>query len=118
MRHELPAHLSRGQFRRRREARRLAVLPRALKRKDAAFFALDSHAGRGFYDLQAPEAQKSGEAERGVQRLIVNALGEQSLADYFSAIHARRGKRLPRYPGSPALIAQALRAQDRACSWS
>ena len=86
----------------------------ALKRKDAAFFVLDSHAGRGFYDLQAPEAQKSGEAERGVQRLIVNALSDESLADYFAAIHARRGKRLPRYPGSPALIAQALRAQDRA----
>ena len=46
----------------------------ALKRKDAAFFALDSHAGRGFYDLQAPEAQKSGEAERGVQRLIAMRL--------------------------------------------
>jgi 23S rRNA (adenine2030-N6)-methyltransferase len=86
----------------------------ALKRKDAAFFALDSHAGRGFYDLQAPEAQKSGEAERGVQQLIHKALGNQSLAGYFTAIHARRGKRLPRYPGSPALIAQALRAQDRA----
>lgn len=86
----------------------------ALKRKDAAFFALDSHAGRGFYDLQAPEAQKSGEAERGVQQLILKALGNQSLAGYFTAIRARRGKRLPRYPGSPALIAQALRAQDRA----
>jgi len=86
----------------------------ALKRKDGAFFVLDSHAGRGFYDLQAPQAQKSGEAERGVQRLIVNALGNKFLADYFTAIHARRGKRLPRYPGSPALIAQALRPQDRA----
>jgi 23S rRNA (adenine2030-N6)-methyltransferase len=86
----------------------------ALKRKDAAFFALDSHAGRGFYDLQAPEAQKSGEAERGVQQLIRKALGNQSLAGYFTAIRARRGKRLSRYPGSPALIAQALRAQDRA----
>jgi 23S rRNA (adenine2030-N6)-methyltransferase len=86
----------------------------ALKRKDAGFFALDSHAGRGYYDMQAPEAQKSGEAERGVQRLIVKALGDKSLAAYFAAIHARRGKRLPRYPGSPALIAGALRAQDRA----
>lgn len=86
----------------------------ALKRKDAAFFALDSHAGRGFYDLQAAEAQKSGEADRGVQRLIANALSARSLADYFAAIRARRGKRLPRYPGSPALIAQALRPQDRA----
>ena len=53
---------------------------KALKRKDAAFFALDSHAGRGFYDLQAPEAQKSAEAERGVQRLIVEALGDEALS--------------------------------------
>lgn len=87
---------------------------RALKRKDAGFFALDTHSGRGFYDLQAPEAQKSGEGERGVQRLLLHAMGNKSLADYFTAVHARRGKRLPRYPGSPALIAQELRLQDRA----
>jgi 23S rRNA (adenine2030-N6)-methyltransferase len=86
----------------------------ALKRKQAAFFALDTHAGRGFYDLQAPEAQKSGEADRGVQRLVAGGLGAAPLADYFSAVRARRGKRLPRYPGSPALIAAALRSQDRA----
>jgi 23S rRNA (adenine2030-N6)-methyltransferase len=86
----------------------------ALQRKDAAFFVLDSHAGRGFYDLQAPEAHKSGEAERGIQRLIESSLGEAALTDYFAAIRARRGKRLARYPGSPALIANALRTQDRA----
>jgi 23S rRNA (adenine2030-N6)-methyltransferase len=86
----------------------------ALQRKDAAFFVLDSHAGRGFYDLQAPEAVKSGEAERGVQRLIVNSWDAESLSSYFAAIRARRGKRLARYPGSPALIAAGLRAQDRA----
>jgi 23S rRNA (adenine2030-N6)-methyltransferase len=86
----------------------------ALQRKDAAFFALDSHAGRGYYDLQAAEAQKSGEAERGIQRLIETSIGEPKLADYFAAIRARRGKRLARYPGSPALIASGLRPQDRA----
>jgi len=86
----------------------------ALKRKDAAFFVLDSHSGRGFYDLQAPEAHKSGEAERGIQRLIENTLGVTALADYFAAIRARRNKRLARYPGSPALIASGLRPQDRA----
>src|SRR3984885_8278002 len=86
----------------------------ALQRKDAAFFVLDSHAGRGYYDLQAPEAQKSGEAERGIQRLIETSIGEPALADYFATLRARRGKRLARYPGSPALIASALRAQDRA----
>ena len=86
----------------------------ALQRKDAAFFALDSHAGRGYYDLQAPQAQTSGEAERGVQRLIETSIGEPQLAGYFAAIRARRGKRLARYPGSPALIAASLRPQDRA----
>jgi 23S rRNA (adenine2030-N6)-methyltransferase len=86
----------------------------ALQRKDAACFVLDSHAGRGYYDLQAPEAHKSGEALRGVQRLIETSIGEALLADYFASIHARRGKRLARYPGSPALIAGGLRPQDRA----
>jgi 23S rRNA (adenine2030-N6)-methyltransferase len=101
----------------------------ALRRKDPPFFVLDTHAGRGYYDLQAAEAAKSGEAERGVQRLISAALGATPantasaytasanmapLKDYFAAIRARRGKRLARYPGSPALIAQCLRPHDRA----
>ncbi|HEV7611980.1 MAG TPA: 23S rRNA (adenine(2030)-N(6))-methyltransferase RlmJ [Steroidobacteraceae bacterium] len=92
----------------------LAYCIRALQRKDSAFFVLDSHAGRGYYDLQAPEARKSGESERGVQRLIETGIGAPALADYFAAIGARRGKRLARYPGSPMLIAGGLRAQDRA----
>jgi len=86
----------------------------ALKRKEAAFFALDTHAGRGYYDLQSAEATKSGEAERGIQRLIETGIGNPVLAEYFGAIRARPGKRLARYPGSPALIAGALRSQDRA----
>jgi len=85
----------------------------ALKRKETAFFALDTHAGRGFYDLQAAEARKSQEAERGVQRLIEQGIDAKPLSSYFAAIHARRGKRLARYPGSPALIGAALRPQDR-----
>jgi 23S rRNA (adenine2030-N6)-methyltransferase len=86
----------------------------ALKRKETPFFALDSHAGRGHYELQAAEAQKSGEAERGIQRLIATSTSEESLAGYFAAIRARAGKRLNTYPGSPGLIAGALRPQDRA----
>jgi len=86
----------------------------ALKRKESAFFALDTHAGRGVYDLNSAEAKKSGEAARGVQKLIGTRLGEPSLASYFGALRAERGRRLARYPGSPALIGAALRAQDRA----
>jgi 23S rRNA (adenine2030-N6)-methyltransferase len=86
----------------------------ALKRKDTPFFALDTHAGRGSYDLQAAEARKSGEAEAGVQRLLEARRGETALAPYLTAIGARPGKRLAHYPGSPAIIASSLRAQDRA----
>jgi 23S rRNA (adenine2030-N6)-methyltransferase len=86
----------------------------ALQRKDTAFFVLDTHAGRGYYDLQAPEAHKSGEAERGIQRLIETSIDAEPLAGYWAAVRARRGKRLARYPGSPALIAGGLRPQDRA----
>jgi 23S rRNA (adenine2030-N6)-methyltransferase len=86
----------------------------ALKRKEAGFFALDSHAGGGYYDMQAAEVKKSGEAENGIQRLIKTRLEAQPLAAYFAAVRARKGKRLARYPGSPVLIAGALRPQDRA----
>ena len=63
----------------------------ALQRKEAPFFALDTHAGRGVYDLQAPEARKSGEAERGVQQLIATGFGDPALAAVF-----RRDPREPR----------------------
>ncbi|MDE2295236.1 MAG: 23S rRNA (adenine(2030)-N(6))-methyltransferase RlmJ [Gammaproteobacteria bacterium] len=86
----------------------------ALKRKDKAFFALDTHAGRAVYDLRSAQARKSGEAERGVLRLLERGANEPALANYFAAIGARAGTRLRRYPGSAALIAAALRPQDRA----
>jgi 23S rRNA (adenine2030-N6)-methyltransferase len=86
----------------------------AMKRKDAAFFVLDTHAGRGYYDLRGAEAQKSGEAERGIQRLLHAGRAGEPLAAYFEALGVQPGERLARYPGSPALIAAALRPQDRA----
>jgi 23S rRNA (adenine2030-N6)-methyltransferase len=86
----------------------------AMKRKDAAFFVLDTHAGRGYYDLRGAEAQKSGEAERGIQRLLHSAGTGEPLAAYLQALGAPPGERMARYPGSPALIAAALRPQDRA----
>lgn len=86
----------------------------ALKRKEAGFFVLDSHAGGGYYDLQAAEVKKSGEAENGIQRLIKTRIDAQPLAPYFVALRAKKGKRLARYPGSPVLIAGSMRPQDRA----
>lgn len=86
----------------------------ALKRKDAGFFAMDTHAGRGSYDLNSPEARKSTEADQGIQRLLEVQPPDKLLARYLVAIRAQSGRRLKRYHGSPAQIADALRSQDRA----
>jgi 23S rRNA (adenine2030-N6)-methyltransferase len=96
----------------------LLALIDALKRKDAPFFVLDTHAGRGRYDLAAEEAGKTGEAVSGVTQLLAWARNARPLpaaiARYRDALREQReedGSTF--YPGSPWLAAQALRASDR-----
>ena len=48
----------------------LVVILQHLKKKDTAFAVVDSHAGRGVYDLTGEEAAKTGEARGGLARLI------------------------------------------------
>jgi 23S rRNA (adenine2030-N6)-methyltransferase len=86
----------------------------ALKRKDAPFAALDAHAGRGWYDLGSEEAQRSPEWRAGVARLMDWPTAPASVRAYLDAL-ARAGAeaKLSRYPGSPMLIAEALRPCDR-----
>ena len=40
-----------------------------LRRKETAFAVIDTHAGRGLYDLRSDAAQRTGEARRGIGRL-------------------------------------------------
>lgn len=87
----------------------LLLLLDGLKRKDAPFAVLDTHAGRGMYDLSAEEAGRTGEAAKGALRL--QGIGEGPLAPFVAALAAQGFP--ARYPGSPALIRAALRAQDR-----
>lgn len=87
----------------------LLLLLDALKRKDTPFAVLDTHAGRGMYDLAAEEAARTGEAAQGALRL--QGITEGPLAPFVAALVAQG---FPvRYPGSPALIRAALRPQDR-----
>jgi len=94
----------------------LALAIEALKRKEKPFFLLDTHAGRGAYDLGGTEAQKTGEAARGVGRLLdapATAL-PAGLTPYLGVIRAMNpagGWR--HYPGSPEIAARLLRAHDR-----
>jgi 23S rRNA (adenine2030-N6)-methyltransferase len=87
----------------------LAWLLGALTRKPAPFAVLDTHAGRGAYDLAADEARRTGEATKGALRLV--DVREGPLAPFVDALRAQGFP--ARYPGSPALIRAALRDGDR-----
>jgi len=84
----------------------LVWLMRAMARKPAPFFVLDTHAGIGRYDLGGAEAARTGEWRDGIGRLLDGAAPE--LADYLALVG-----RLGLYPGSPALIRAMLREGDR-----
>jgi len=87
----------------------LLLLIDALRRKPAPFAVLDTHAGRGVYDLAAEQAARTGEAARGALRLVDVVDGP--LAPYLEALRAQGFP--ARYPGSPALVRAALRDGDR-----
>ncbi len=86
-----------------------------LKAKDKAFMALDTHAGRGLYDLTGDAALRTAEHEGGIGRVMAGAAPPAALKSYLAAIErANPFGGLRWYPGSPAIIADALRAGDSA----
>lgn len=92
----------------------LLALIDAFKRKDTAFFVLDTHAGRGRYLLAGEESRKTAEAEDGVMRLMAQPQLPEVVERYLKAVQADNPVgSLIAYPGSPLLAAQAAREQDR-----
>lgn len=89
----------------------LAEALRYLTQKPKPLSYFETHSGRAIYDLQGTEAQKTGEAARGI------ALMERWFAPdhlYRSAIDAARaahGKNA--YPGSPYIAQHILRDDDK-----
>lgn len=90
----------------------LLALLAAMKRKDKGFLYLETHAGRGSYDL----ADSARESAGGIERLekcrpTADELGHLAMrvTEHRTASGHARG-----YPGSPLLAACELRAQDRA----
>lgn len=80
----------------------------------APLSVLDTHAGAGHYDLTGPEAQRSGEAAAGVGRLMAARDAPPEFASLLAAVQQLNGGGgLARYPGSPWLVAEALRPKDR-----
>lgn len=87
-----------------------------LQRKETPLRAIDTHAGIGLYDLTADEAERTGEWIDGIGRLDepFSPQVEQLLSPYrqvIADVRARYGENA--YPGSPAILRELLRRQDR-----
>jgi 23S rRNA (adenine2030-N6)-methyltransferase len=87
-----------------------------LQRKETPLRVIDTHAGIGLYDLTADEAERTGEWVEGVGRLDrpFSPEVEEILAPYrkvIADVRARHGETI--YPGSPGIVRELLRRQDR-----
>jgi len=71
---------------------------------------IDSHSGRGFYDLSCEQAQKTGEWQDGIGRLRQTAPHSPALLAYLEQVASFEN---PIYPGSPALTAKIMAANHR-----
>ena len=81
--------------------------------KDKPLSYIETHAGRGLYMLDAPEAVKTGEAAAGIESLLRQG-GMAADHPYLAALAQVRAAHGPRaYAGSPLLAAMILRPQDR-----
>jgi 23S rRNA (adenine2030-N6)-methyltransferase len=88
----------------------LVAILQHLKKKDAPFAVIDTHAGHGLYDLKSDESARTGEAEDGIAKLANVEEGPPSLVAYLSLVRSL-GDRL--YPGSPLIAARLKRPADR-----
>lgn len=75
---------------------------------------LETHAGRGLYDLSGPEAARTAEAQAGIARALAEGwlpAGHPLLAA-LATVRARHGGAA--YPGSPLIARHFLRPEDTA----
>ena len=82
-----------------------------LTRKDKPLSYLETHAGRGLYDLDSAEARKTGEAEKGVLALEARLPADHPYRKALARVRAVHGTTA--YPGSPLIAATLLRPADR-----
>ncbi len=83
-----------------------------LTKKDKPLSYLETHAGRGLYQLDASEAVRTGEAAAGIERARREGWFERGhpLERALTTVQARHGAAA--YPGSPLIAASLLRPQD------
>ncbi len=91
----------------------LSLILAKLTEKPAPCVYIDTHAGAGLYQLNSAQAQKTGEASGGIERLLSGPLAIRLLEPYLEVVRALRAQRSQAYPGSPAIAQRLLRPQDK-----
>ncbi|AWN74045.1 23S rRNA (adenine(2030)-N(6))-methyltransferase RlmJ [Legionella anisa] len=86
-----------------------------LKLKDKPIFYLETHSGKGLYDLKSKQSEKTQEFKQGIQPIWHNRKSLPSVfQNYFQVIDLLNPTGALRdYPGSPFLAINMLRMQDR-----
>ncbi len=92
----------------------LVGLVEALKAKQTPFCYVDTHAGRGRYELAGSEAKRTGESADGVQRLLASTRAPALLHVYINLVRALNAGQaeLGVYPGSPLIASLLMREHD------
>lgn len=92
----------------------LIALVRAMQHKDKGIQFVDTHAGPALYDLESDPAQKNREFDKGIGQAWRSEPEDPALLDYIERVRAWNPDGLLRfYPGSPQLLHDVLRSQDR-----
>src|SRR5688572_18128759 len=86
----------------------------ALARKDKGFLFVDTHAGRGAYDLHPGDAAHPAEWQAGVAKLLAASPRAAALTRYRDLVAPGVHGGSLEYPGSPLLALRVLRDVDRA----
>jgi len=97
----------------------LILLLEFLTKKETPFCYIETHAGKGNYDLSSLEAKKSKEYQEGIKLLLKSHALSTVLQNYLNKILSFNDTTLKHpilryYPGSPLLAQTFLRPQDKA----
>lgn len=97
----------------------LIQILKSLNKKDKAYTFFDTHSGSGLYDLTDSRSKKTGEAEKGITKIIETESDEdiikkepcpQAFTAYLDFIKPYTEKLF--YPGSPEIEGSLMRKQD------
>lgn len=85
-----------------------------MQKKETPLWVIDTHAGAGLYALNSPLVRDKAEWPSGIGKLWNLKDTQPEITRYLDLIRAfNKSGKLTHYPGSPLLIQQLLRPEDR-----